>query len=81
MFPPYDRPGTKLFNDFCHEVIRRWKLADQVYPAKVVRVLPIKPASRSRFQLVLNTGETIITRRVVLAYYLQGVEKYSFPIG
>lgn len=67
LFPPYDRPGTKLFNNFCDEVIRRWKLADKIYPAKVVRVLPIKSASRSRFQLVLNTGETIVARRVVLA--------------
>ncbi|MCC0179547.1 SidA/IucD/PvdA family monooxygenase [Waterburya agarophytonicola K14] len=67
LFPPYDRPGTKLFNDFCDEVIRRWKLADKVYPAKVVRVLPIERASGSRFQLVLNTGETIVARRVVLA--------------
>ncbi|MEC4984792.1 MAG: FAD/NAD(P)-binding protein [Oscillatoria sp. PMC 1068.18] len=67
LFPPYDRPGTKLFNDFCEEVIRRWKLADKVYPAKVVRVLPIERASRSRFELILDTGETIIARRVVLA--------------
>ena len=67
LFPPYDRPGTKLFNDFCHEVINRWKLEDKVYPAKVIQILPIKRASRPRFQLVLNTGETIIARRVVLA--------------
>ena len=67
LFPPYDRPGTELFNDFCDEVISRWKLADKVYPAKVVRVLPIKQGSRDRFQLVLDTGETIIARRVVLA--------------
>ncbi len=67
LFPPYDRPGTKLFNDFCEEVIHRWKLADKVYPAKVIQILPIKRASRSRFQLVLDTGETIIARRVVLA--------------
>ncbi|MEL6910067.1 MAG: FAD/NAD(P)-binding protein [Cyanobacteria bacterium J06598_4] len=67
LFPPYDRPGTKLFNDFCNEVIHRWKLADKVYPAKVIRVLPIKSASGDRFQLVLNTGETIVARRVVLA--------------
>ena len=65
--PPYDRPGTKLFNDFCHEVIRRWKLADKVYPAKVIQIMPIKSASRFRFQLVLNTGETMIARKVVLA--------------
>ncbi|VEP12840.1 conserved hypothetical protein [Hyella patelloides LEGE 07179] len=67
LFPPYDRPGTKLFNDFCDEVIRRWKLAGKVYPAKVSQITPIKRASRSRFQLVLDTGETIIARRVVLA--------------
>ena len=67
LFPPYDRPGTKLFNDFCDEVIRRWKLADQVYPAKVIQILPIQRASRSRFQLVFDTGETIIARKVVLA--------------
>ena len=67
LFPPYDRPGTKLFNDFCSEVIRRWKLENKVYRAKVSQILPIERASRSRFQLVLDTGETIIARRVVLA--------------
>ncbi len=67
LFPPYDRPGTKLFNDFCHEVIHRWKLSDKVYPAKVIQILPITSYSRPRFQLVLNTGETIIVRKVVLA--------------
>ncbi len=67
LFPPYDRPGTKLFNDFCGEVIRRWKLTDKVYPAKVIEILPIKRGLRSRFQLVLDTGETIIARRVVIA--------------
>ncbi len=76
LFPPYDRPGTKLFNDFCNEVIRRWKLADKVYPAKVIQILPIERASRSRFQLVLDTGETIIARRVVLA---TGSGKVQFP--
>jgi hypothetical protein len=67
LFPPYDRPGTKLFNDFCGEVIRRWKLADKVYRAKVSQILPIQHRSCSRFQLVLDTGKTIIARRVVLA--------------
>ncbi|MEO0014844.1 MAG: hypothetical protein RLZZ535_3233, partial [Cyanobacteriota bacterium] len=67
LFPPYDRPGTKLFNDFCGEVIRRWKLENKVYRAKVSQILPIKHADRSRFQLVLDTGETIIARRVILA--------------
>ncbi|MGK7939006.1 MAG: FAD/NAD(P)-binding protein [Crocosphaera sp.] len=76
LFPPYDRPGTKLFNDFCKEVIRRWNLADKVYPAKVIQILPMKCASRPRFQLVLDTGETIMTRRVVLA---TGSGKRQFP--
>ncbi len=67
LFPPYDRPGTKLFNDFCDEVIHRWKLTNKIYPANINQIIPIKLASRSRFQLVLNTGETIIARRVVLA--------------
>ncbi len=67
LFPPYDRPGTKLFDDFCNEVIRRWKLADKVYPAKVIQILPIKRGLSSRFQLVLDTVETIIARRVVIA--------------
>lgn len=76
LFPPYDRPGTKLFKDFCDEVIRRWKLADKIYPAKVIQILPTKHSSRSRFQLVLDTGETIIARRVVLA---TGSDKVQFP--
>ena len=67
LFPPFDRPGTKLFNDFCHEVIQRWNLADKIYPAKVIQILPTTSYSRPRFQLVLNTGETIIVRKVVLA--------------
>ena len=67
LFHPYDRPGTKLFNDFCNEVIHRWKLADKIYPAKVVQILPIDRAFRPRFKLVLDTAETIIARRVVMA--------------
>ncbi len=67
LFSPYDRPGTKLFNDFCQEVIRRWQLADKIYPAKVMQIIPSQQLSRPRFQLVLETGETIIARRVVLA--------------
>ena len=76
LFPPYDRPGTELFNDFCDEVIRRWKVADKIYPAKVIQILPTKYSSHSRFQLVLNTEETIIARRVVLA---TGSGKVQFP--
>jgi cation diffusion facilitator CzcD-associated flavoprotein CzcO len=67
LFPPYDLPGTKLFEDFCGEVIRRWKLENLVYPSKVVNILPISCQSRPRFQLVFADGNTSIARRVVLA--------------
>lgn len=67
LFPPYDRPGTILFNDFCGEVIRRWKLSKPIYQAKVSQILPIQHRSRSCFQLVFEDGQTIIARRVVLA--------------
>jgi cation diffusion facilitator CzcD-associated flavoprotein CzcO len=76
LFPPYDKPGTKLFNDFCGEVIRRWQLENKIYQAKVSQVLPIKLLSRSRFQLVLADGQTIIARRVVLA---TGSDKVQLP--
>ncbi|MDJ0724623.1 MAG: FAD/NAD(P)-binding protein [Prochloraceae cyanobacterium] len=67
LFPPYDRPGTKLFADFCHEVIRRWDLEDKVYRGKVRQILPIKHRSRSGFQLVLDDEKSLIARKVVLA--------------
>ncbi|MGL5871972.1 MAG: FAD/NAD(P)-binding protein [Xenococcaceae cyanobacterium] len=67
LFPPYDLPGTKLFEDFCGEVIRRWQLENLVYPGKVVSIVPIADRSRPRFQLVFADGNTSIARRVVLA--------------
>ncbi|NJM89387.1 MAG: lysine N(6)-hydroxylase/L-ornithine N(5)-oxygenase family protein [Hydrococcus sp. RU_2_2] len=63
LFPPYDLPGTRLFEDFCTELIRRWQLENCIYPEKVVDILPQK----HRFQLILAGGESIIARRVVLA--------------
>jgi cation diffusion facilitator CzcD-associated flavoprotein CzcO len=66
LFPPYDLPGTKLFQDFCQEVICRWQLQTCVYPAKVVQIQPLSDR-RSRFQLELSNGQTIVTRRVVIA--------------
>lgn len=67
LFQPYDLPGTQLFRDFCQETIRRWQLADCVYPAQVIRVEPCKDGGRSRFCLHLANGQTIIARRVVIA--------------
>lgn len=63
LFPPYDLPGTKLFKDFCEDVISRWQLNDQVVPLAVNRIEPLV----SRFRLCLENGQVIIARRVVLA--------------
>jgi FAD-NAD(P)-binding len=67
LFAPYDLPGTQLFRDFCQETIRRWQLADCVYPAQVIRVEPFRERDRPRFCLHLANGQTIIARRVVIA--------------
>jgi cation diffusion facilitator CzcD-associated flavoprotein CzcO len=67
LFAPYDLPGTQLFRDFCQEMIRRWQLADCVYPAQIIRVEPCTARGRSRFCLHLANGQTIIARRVVIA--------------
>ena len=76
LIPPYDRPGTKLFADFCNQVIRRWHLEDKVYRGKVRQILPIKHRSRSGFQLVLDDGKSLIARKVVLAI---GSGEIHFP--
>ncbi|MGF1602936.1 MAG: FAD/NAD(P)-binding protein [Thermosynechococcaceae cyanobacterium] len=60
---PYNRPGTELFQDFCETVIDRWNLRDGVTAAQVVKLMPLP----SRFQLLLDNGEQIEARRVVLA--------------
>ncbi|MGC8711865.1 MAG: SidA/IucD/PvdA family monooxygenase [Leptodesmis sp.] len=66
LFPPYDLPGTRLFQDFCQEVVRRWQLQTCVYPAQVVQIQPFSDR-RSRFCLELSDGQTIVARRVVIA--------------
>lgn len=67
LFPPYDLPGTRLFQDFCQEVVRRWQLENAVYPASVKRIEPLSHHRRSRFCLELSTGQLISARRVVIA--------------
>lgn len=67
LFPPYDLPGTRLFQDFCQEVIRRWQLQNCVYPAQVLQIELLNHHHRSRFCLKLSDGQTIIARRVVIA--------------
>lgn len=66
-FPPYDLPGTRLFNDFCEDVIRRWDLDNMVTGEKVIRIQPLRNPLFSRFRLWLSSGKSVVARRVVFA--------------
>ena len=66
-FPPYDLPGTRLFNNFCRDIIDRWDLDNMVVGEKVMRIQPIRNPLFSRFRLWLGSGKSIVARRVVLA--------------
>ena len=66
-FPPYDLPGTRLFNDFCEDVIRRWDLENMVVGEKIIRIQPLRNPLLSRFRLWLSSGKSIVARRVVFA--------------
>lgn len=67
LFPPYDLPGTQLFQDFCGDVIHRWQLRSSVIKARVKQIYPLARLKRSQFQLVLEDGRAIVAKRVVLA--------------
>ncbi len=67
LFPPYDLPGTQLFQDFCQDLIRRWQLEDCVYPAQVEQIQPWKRWRQPQFCLELSTRQMVIARRVVMA--------------
>ncbi|MBW4621229.1 MAG: lysine N(6)-hydroxylase/L-ornithine N(5)-oxygenase family protein [Cyanosarcina radialis HA8281-LM2] len=67
LFPPYDLPGTQLFQDFCWDVIQRQQLTASVIQARVKQIVPLTETSRSQFQLELDDGRSIVARRVVLA--------------
>lgn len=74
LFPPYDLPGTKLFEEFCQETIARWQLENAVIPAKVTG---IESLSGSRgFRLEREGDSAVIARRVVMA---AGGGRPSFP--
>jgi Pyridine nucleotide-disulphide oxidoreductase len=63
LFPPYDLPGTQLFQDLCVDVISRWDLENRVTPLAVTRIEPVA----NHFRLWLQDGQSIVARRVVLA--------------
>jgi FAD-NAD(P)-binding len=63
LFPPFDLPGTKLFNDFCQNLIDQNQLQKMVLADVVTRIIPEKGS----FQLLLESGDLIKARRVVVA--------------
>jgi cation diffusion facilitator CzcD-associated flavoprotein CzcO len=67
LFPPYDLPGTKLFQEFCQDVIYQWELQDSVVRASVICIEPVTHLGRPRFRVALQDWQSVIARRVVLA--------------
>ncbi|MEM6445723.1 MAG: FAD/NAD(P)-binding protein [Cyanobacteria bacterium P01_D01_bin.123] len=68
LFPPYDLPGTSLFQGFCQHTIQRWGLTEKVVAARVKQINPYRHTSREyRFRLVMANGRSLSARRVVLA--------------
>lgn len=63
LFPPFDLPGTELFNDFCQNLIHKNQLQKIVLADSVTRIIPEK----GFFQLLLESGDLIKARRVVVA--------------
>lgn len=63
LFPPYDLPGTQLYESFCQDVIRRWQLQESVIAASIVRIEPLA----HQFRLWLRDGRTVLARRVIMA--------------
>jgi FAD-NAD(P)-binding len=78
LYPPYDLPGSRLFEDFCQDIIPAWDLQDKVISSGIKRLEPLKNPSTKvmlrgsatgagSFRLWLENGQSIIARRVVLA--------------
>jgi cation diffusion facilitator CzcD-associated flavoprotein CzcO len=41
LFPPYDRPGRQLFEEFCQQIIQRQQLGDHVVASGVKCIRPL----------------------------------------
>jgi cation diffusion facilitator CzcD-associated flavoprotein CzcO len=72
LFPPYDLPGSRLFEEFCSDTIKRWELGDRVFPAKVTEI----EFKSGRFHLSFAGGNHTIARRVIVA---NGGGKLNLP--
>ena len=67
LFPPYDLPGTELFQEFCQDVIERWGLGDGVIQANITDLEPIEIEGHDRFRLHIQGHPPSLARRVILA--------------
>jgi cation diffusion facilitator CzcD-associated flavoprotein CzcO len=67
LYPPYDLPGTKLFEDFCREVVRKWQLDNCLIPYQAERIIPIPKGLSTRYRLIFTNTKEIIARQVVIA--------------
>lgn len=67
LFPPYDLPGTKLFQEFSQDVVSRWQLEDKVYKASVTNIAPITYRGTPQFRVELDDGNSTIARQVIMA--------------
>lgn len=63
LYPPYDLPGTSLFNQFCDRVVENWQLQRHVVKAEVIQIEPLNPG----FLLTMADGNSQRAKRVVLA--------------
>ena len=67
LFPPYDLPGTKLFQEFSQDVVSRWQLENKVYKASVTNIVPITYRGNPQFRVELDDGNSTIARQVIMA--------------
>lgn len=67
LFPPYARPSTPRFRDFCQSVTQRWNLSDRVLAGTVQHLELCWNVGRQRFRLSFADSRQLLARRVVLA--------------
>jgi hypothetical protein len=73
LYPPYDLPGTEVFNDFCVHIVQSWQLQDMV-TAQGVSCLE---SCSLGWRLTVDNGSEFLARRVVVA---NGGGKVVLPV-
>ena len=62
-YPPYFLPSTKLFREFCEDMIHRYDLGSLVSPRRVVQLVP----GEGGLEVLLDDGHCLHARAVVAA--------------